>query len=412
MSTFASSFDQLALGELARFAGNATPADVEEALRPAFAKASAGTQAHGGRASLADFAALISPAASEPQYLEAMAQRSRALTLKHFGRVIRFFAPLYVSNECINICKYCGFSRDNPILRVTLTPDQVVTEARYLREQGFRHILLVAGEHPHFISNNYLRDCVARLHPEWPSISLEVGPLETEQYVPIVHAGAEGLVVYQETYDRGVYDAMHTSGPKKNFDWRLETPERAYAAGFKRLGIGALLGLAPWRQEAIALAAHAAYLLKTCWKAQLTISAPRLRPAAGEFEPLVHMTDRDFVQFICALRIAFPEVGLVLSTRESAKLRDNLVPLGITMMSAGSHTEPGGYTGQGKEELHLTKGGRMVKPSLPVIESEGEHATVQFEIADERTPAQVAARLEEMGYEAVWKDWEGALNEA
>jgi 2-iminoacetate synthase len=218
--------------------------------------------------------------------------------------------------------------------------------------------------------------------------------------------------VYQETYDKGVYDAMHVSGPKKDFGWRLETPERAYAAGFKRLGIGALLGLAPWRNEAIALAAHAGHLLKKCWMAQLTISAPRLRPAAGEFQVLAPMSDRELVQFVCAMRIAFPEVGLVLSTRESAMLRDNLVPLGITMMSAGSHTEPGGYTGQGREALHVTKGGRMIKPELPVIESEGEHATVQFEIADNRSPAEVAARLEQLGYEPVWKDWEGALNEA
>ena len=402
--SFSSEFDGLALGELSKFSQNATPAEVETAL----ARSGAG----GKRFSPADFATLISPTASQPQYLEAMARQAHDLTLQHFGRVIRFFAPLYVSNECINICKYCGFSRDNPILRVTLTVDQMATEARYLHEQGFRHILLVAGEHPHFVSENYLRDCVARLHTDWPSISLEVGPMETEQYVPIVQAGAEGLVVYQETYDRGVYDAMHVSGPKKDMPWRLDTLERGYAAGFKRLGIGALLGLAPWRNEAIALAAHAAHLLKKCWMAQLTISAPRLRPAAGEFEPLVNMGDRELVQFICALRLTFPEVGLVLSTRESAKLRDNLVPLGITMMSAGSHTEPGGYTGQGKETLHVTKGGRMVKPPLPIIESEGEHATVQFEIADVRSPAEVATRLGQMGYEAVWKDWESALNEA
>ena len=373
---------------------------MEEALR----------RAQGARLSASDFAALISPVASQPTYLEAMAQRSHELTVKHFGRVMRFFAPLYVSNECINICKYCGFSRDNPILRVTLTVEQVAAEARFLHEQGFRHILLVAGEHPHFVSDNYLRDCVARLHPDWPSISLEVGPLETEPYVPIVEAGAEGLVVYQETYDRSVYDAMHVSGPKKDFAWRLNTAERAYAAGFKRLGIGALLGLAPWRNEALALAAHAAHLLKTCWMAQLTISAPRIRPASGEFQPLVNMSDRELVQFVCALRIAFPEVGLVLSTRESPTLRDHLIPLGITLMSAGSHTEPGGYTGQGKEELHVTKGGRMLKPDAPMIESEGEHATVQFQIADERSPAEVAARLQQLRYEPVWKDWEGALN--
>ena len=390
--------DEFKIAELTGFAEKASAADVEAAL------------AEPSR-TLADFAAFISPAALQSQYLEAMAQRAHSLTIKHFGRVIRFFAPLYLSNECINICKYCGFSRDNPILRVTLSAEQVAAEARYLRDQGFRHILLVAGEHPHFVSDHYLRDCVARLHPEWPSISLEVGPMEVEQYVPIVRAGAEGLVVYQETYDRTVYDALHTSGPKKDFDWRLETAERAYDAGFKRLGIGALLGLAPWRNEAIALAAHAAHLLRKCWTAQLTISVPRLRPAAGEFDPLVNVTDRELVQLVCALRLTFPEIGIVLSTRESPKLRDSLVPLGITLMSAGSHTEPGGYTGQGREELHVTKGGRVIKPPLPVIESEGEHATVQFEIADNRSPAEVATRLEQMGYEPVWKDWEGALNE-
>jgi 2-iminoacetate synthase len=347
-----------------------------------------------------DFAELISPSAD----LEAMAQEAHELTLRYFGRTIRLFAPLYLSNECINICKYCGFSRDNPILRVTLTPEQVAAEARYLWEQGFRHILLVAGEHPHFVSGNYLRDCVARLHPDWPSISLEVGPMETEQYRPIVAAGAEGLVVYQETYDRSVYAAMHRGGPKTDFDWRWETTERAYAAGFRRLGIGALLGLADWRLEAMAVAAHVDYLLRNCWRAQITVSIPRLRPAAGEFQPPVPVRDRDLVQFVCALRLTFPEVGIVLSTREPARLRDGLIPLGVTMISAGSHTEPGGYTGQGREDLHLTKAGRR-------IDSEGEYATEQFEIADGRSPSEMATVLNAMGYEPVWKDWEGALNE-
>jgi 2-iminoacetate synthase len=349
----------------------------------------------------AEFAELISPSVD----LEGLARRAHETTLRHFGRTIRLFAPLYLSNECINICKYCGFSRDNPILRVTLTPDQVEAEARYLWEQGFRHILLVAGEHPHFVSGKYLCDCVARLHPDWPSISLEVGPMETEDYRLIVAAGAEGLVVYQETYDRSVYDAMHKSGPKTDFDWRLDTPERAYIAGFKRLGIGALLGLADWRSEAMAVAAHVDYLLRHCWRAQITVSIPRLRPAAGQFQPLVHVGDRDLVQFICALRVAFPEVGIVLSTREPAKLRNGLIPLGVTLMSAGSHTEPGGYTGQGRDDLHLTKAGRR-------IESEGEYATEQFEIADNRTPSEVAEVLNGLGYEPVWKDWERVLNEA
>src|SRR5262245_35749720 len=184
----------------------------------------------------ADFAILISPAASE--LLEPLCRRSQALTQQRFGKVIRLFAPLYLSNECVNNCQYCGFSRDNPILRVTLSVEEVMREARALKDHGFRNILLVAGEHPRFVSRNYLTDCVRALRDEFPGISLEVGPMETEDYHPMVRAGAEGLVVYQETYDRALYGELHTAGPKRDFNWRMETPERAYAAGFRRLGIG------------------------------------------------------------------------------------------------------------------------------------------------------------------------------
>jgi 2-iminoacetate synthase len=360
--------------------------------------------------SLSDFAALISPAASES--LELLGQRAHALTKRRFGKVIRLFAPLYLSNECINNCQYCGFSRDNPILRVTLSVDEVCREAGALNAQGFRNLLLVAGEHPKFVSNHYLKDCLAALHPDWPSLSLEVGPMETAEYEPLVAAGADGLVVYQETYDRTRYAEMHTSGPKRNFDWRLETAERAYAAGFRRLGIGALYGLSDWRFEALSVAAHAEYLLRNCWKAYVTISLPRLRPCAGEFQPLTHMTDRELAQLICAFRLMFPDVGLVLSTREPARLRDVLIPLGITLMSAGSHTEPGGYTGAGKEKIHHTQRGRIVELGASEWAPTNGHATNatgQFEIADDRSAQDVAALIRQLGYEPVWKDWDAAL---
>ena len=361
--------------------------------------------------SLTDFAQLISPAAGE--LLEHLGRRSQALTRQRFGKVIRLFAPLYLSNECINNCKYCGFSRDNPILRVTLSVDEVMRETRALAAQGFRNILLVAGEHPKFVSNGYMAECVAALHQEIPSVSLEVGPMETEEYRPLVAAGADGLVVYQETYDRALYDELHTSGPKKNFDWRLETPERAYAAGFRRLGIGALYGLADWRYEALSVAAHADYLLRNCWKAQLTISLPRMRPCAGEFQPLTHMSDRELVQLVCAFRLMFPDVGLVLSTREPAKLRDGLFPLGITLISAGSHTEPGGYTGAGKENIHQTVRGRIVDAGASEwatpTNGNATNATGQFNIADERSAEEVAKLIQGLGYEPVWKDWDAAL---
>ncbi len=353
---------------------------------------------------LSRFQELIAP--KTPAELEAMAQESRALTLKNFGRAMRLFAPLYLSNECINSCAYCGFSRENAILRVTLEIDEVLREARHLAAEGFRNVLLVAGEHPKFVSGGYLETCVRRLVAEIPSVSLEVGPMETEEYVPLVEAGAEGLVVYQETYDRDAYAELHVSGPKRDYDWRLACPERAYAAGFRRIGIGALFGLSPWKDEALALATHLDHLLKNCWKAHFTVSLPRLRPAAGEFQPRHLLPDREFVQLVCALRICFPQVGIVLSTRESPALRDALIPLGITMMSAGSHTEPGGYTGQGKTALHHTVRGRQIAPEHLDVDS---LATGQFETADERSPRQIAELLRNRGYEPVWKDWDHAI---
>ena len=355
--------------------------------------------------SLADFAQLISPGAAP--LLEAMARRSQAMTQQRFGKTIRLFAPLYLSNECINNCKYCGFSRDNnAILRVTLTIDQVVREARHLLEQGFRNILLVAGEHPRFVSEGYLEDCIRALRDLVPTIGIEVGPMEAPEYERMVKAGAEGLVVYHETYDRVVYEQMHTAGPKKNFDWRLACPERGYEGGFRRIGIGALFGLSDWRLEALRLAAHLEHLYKHCWKSTFTVAFPRLRPAAGGFKPMTDFPDWALVQTICAFRLTFPEVGIVLSTREPAPLRDALAPLGITMMSAGSHTEPGGYTGAGTEDLHLTVRGRRVE-----VESKEEKARAegQFGIADERTPHGVAEMLRSRGLDPVWKDWDPAI---
>jgi 2-iminoacetate synthase len=396
--SFVGEFDKLRLDELVR---------LSQATTAAAARGSLGRE----RLSLADFARLISPAGA--QWLELLGGRSQALTQQRFGRVIRLFAPLYLSNECINNCRYCGFSRDNAILRVTLSVEEVLQEARALKAHGFRNVLLVAGEHPKFISNGYLADCVRALHAEMPGISLEIGPMETEEYRPLVEAGADGLVVYQETYDRAIYAEMHTTGPKRNFDWRLETPERAYAAGFRRLGIGALYGLGDWRREALAVAAHADYLLRNCWKAQLTISLPRLRPCAGEFQPLTQMTDRELTQLVCAFRLFLPDAGLVLSTREPAKLRDGLIPLGVTMISAGSHTEPGGYTGAGREKIHHTERGRIVALAAGASEwaagGGATNATGQFDIADVRSPGEVADLIRRLGYEPVWKDWDAAL---
>jgi 2-iminoacetate synthase len=351
---------------------------------------------------ISQFVALLDP--MQDAQLAQLVQKSQTLTRRLFGRTMRLFAPLYLSSECVNNCQYCGFSRDNPILRVTLSTDEVEAEARYLVEQGFRNILLVSGEHPKLVSTDYLLDVVQRLVAFVPSVSIEVAPMEVHSYRPLVSAGAEGLVVYQETYDRAAYAAVHTAGPKRDFDWRLETPERAYAAGFRRIGIAPLFGLAEWRTEAIALAEHVEYLLKNCWRSQLTVSLPRLRPAAGGFRPRYSFSDRDLIQVLCALRTTFPQLGIVLSTRESSDFRDALMPIGVTMMSAGSRTEPGGYTGQGTHSLHLTVKGRATQTT-----GGDQKAGVQFEVEDSRSPAEVAAALRARGLEPVWKDWDAAI---
>lgn len=354
------------------------------------------------------FGRMIEP--TSDSQLEHLARESQRLTRYHFGRTMRLFAPLYLSNECVNNCKYCGFSRDNAILRTTLTVDQVVQEAKHLHELGFRNILLVAGEHPKFVSDGYLQNCLDALKSFIPTLGIEVGPMEDDQYAEIVGHGAEGLIVYQETYHRPTYTTLHTAGPKKNFDWRLDCPERAYAGGFRRIGIGALFGLAEWRHEAMALAAHLEYLYRHCWKAQFTIAFPRMRPYAGNYEyqpdPDLFLSDRALVQLVAAFRICFPQVGIVLSTREPSRLRDSLAPLGITTMSAGAKTEPGGYTGAGHDDLHLTVKGRRVEMENA---SGCERATEQFKIDDSRSPAEVATMLKQRGLDPVWKDWDEAI---
>lgn len=342
--------------------------------------------------------------------LEPLARLSQQTTRRHFGRTMRLFAPLYLSNECVNNCSYCGFSRDAGILRTTLSVEQVVREARHLHALGFRNLLLVAGEHPKFVSEGYLQDCLDALKSFIPTLAIEVGPMEDDQYAEIVAHGAEGLIVYQETYHRETYQKLHTAGPKRNFDWRLDCPERAYAGGFRRIGIGALFGLADWRNEALALCAHLEYLYKHCWKAQLTVAFPRMRPYAGNYEytpdPALFLPDKAFVRLITVFRILFPQVGIVVSTREPAALRDAIAPLGVTHMSAGARTEPGGYTGAGADDLHLTVKGRRVE----LGEKSGcEKATEQFQIHDTRSAAEVAAMLRAMNLDPVWKDWDEVL---
>jgi 2-iminoacetate synthase len=328
---------------------------------------------------LFDFAALLSPSASVR--LEHLAQESRRLTLARFGRTMHMYAPLYLSNECLTTCVYCGFARELPIARKTLSPAETMAEARELLRRGFRSILLLTGEHQRLTGVEFLEERIRLLAREVPSLAIEVQVWSQAEYRRLSEAGCEGVVVYQETYHPDTYRAVHLAGKKRNYEWRLLAPERAARAGMRRVGIGALLGLhEDWRYEAIAVAAHARFLMKRYWRTAVTVSVPRLRPSVAGYRPGEPVGDGDLAQLVCALRLYLPDAGLVVSTREAPEFRDGLFRLGITHASAGSHTEPGGYTEPGE-------------------------ATEQFQLADLRSPAEVADRLRGLGYEPVWEDW-------
>jgi 2-iminoacetate synthase len=366
--TFAEAMAVLPFDRLLDEARGATPSGVERALAaPPLER------------TLMDFAALLSPAASDR--LEELAQASRGLTLARFGRTMHMYAPLYLSNECLTTCAYCGFARELPIARKTLSPEETLEEARELLRRGFRSILLLTGEHQRLTGVEFLEERIRLLAGEVPSISIEVQVWSEDEYRRLAEAGCDGVVIYQETYHPETYRRVHLAGKKRQYEWRLLGPERAARAGMRRVGIGALLGLHDdWRYEAIATAAHARFLMKRYWRTQVTVSVPRLRPSAAGYQPQDPVADRDLVQLVCALRLLLPDAGLVISAREAPAFRDGLFRIGITHTSAGSHTEPGGYT----------------KP---------KEATEQFDVADLRSPAEVAGRLRELGYEPVWEDW-------
>lgn len=334
------------------------------------------------RRELEDFMALISPAAAP--YLEQMARLSHQLTLKRFGRVIQMYAPLYLSNECQNICTYCGFSYDNKLPRRTLTDAEILEETAAVKQLGYNHILLVTGEANQTVGVSYLKKAIKLVEPHFSNVAMEVQPLDQAEYEEIIPMGLNTVLVYQETYHREDYKKHHPKGKKSNFNYRLETPDRLGKAGIHKIGLGVLIGLEDWRTDSFFTALHLAYLERTYWKTKYSISFPRLRPHAGGLQPKVEMNDRELVQLICAWRIFNEEVELSMSTRESEKFRNNIIKLGITSMSAGSKTNPGGYA---------------VEPQ----------SLEQFEIDDTRSPQQIAQMLREQGYEPVWKDWDAAL---
>lgn len=342
-----------------------TPADVELALSRS-------------RRTPEDFMALVSPAAAP--YLEQMAQLSRQLTQKRFGRTMQLYAPVYLSNECQNICTYCGFSYDNPLRRRTLTGTEILREIAAVRELGYEHVLLVTGEANQTVGMDYFRKALPLFRQHFAQVSMEVQPMEQEDYEQLIPLGLHSVLVYQETYHEEDYRKHHPKGKKSRFGYRLQTPDRLGLAGIHKIGLGVLIGLEDWRTDSFFTALHLDYLQRTYWQTRYSISFPRLRPFSGGLAPKVDMSDRELVQLICAYRLFSEEVELSLSTRENRHFRDHLVQLGITTMSAGSKTNPGGYS---------------VDPQ----------SLEQFEISDERTAAEVAGMIRGQGYEPVWKDW-------
>ena len=373
--TFVDRFKQLNWDDIGMSIFSKTAADVERALSKP-------------KRDLEDFKALISPAA-EP-YLEQMAQQSLALTRKRFGNTMSLYIPLYLSNLCANACTYCGFSMENRIKRRTLTLDEIDAESAAIKKMKFDSVLLVTGEHETKVGMNYFRQVLPNIKKQFNYLAMEVQPLDQHDYAELKSLGLDAVMVYQETYQPRTYAEHHLRGNKMDFEYRLETPDRLAKAGIDKIGIGALIGLEDWRTDCFFVAAHLDYLERTYWQTRYSISFPRLRPCEGGdgnggLQPKSVMNDKQLVQLICAYRLLNPEVELSLSTRESATFRDNVLPLGITSMSAASKTQPGGYA-SGEEELE------------------------QFEISDERSAADVESMIRQRGFDPVWRDWHSAYS--
>jgi 2-iminoacetate synthase len=365
-------FDQYDWQDVSRSIYAKTASDVVDAL-------------HKENRNLEDFKALISPAAKP--YLEQMAKLSQEITQKRFGKTIQLYIPLYLSNECQNICTYCGFSFNNKIKRKTLTDAEILQEVRVIKTMGYEHVLLVTGEASMTVGVAYLENALKLIRPHFSHIAIEVQPLDEGDYITLIGEGLNTVLVYQETYHQDDYKIHHPKGKKSNFNYRLQTPDRLGKAGINKIGLGVLIGLEDWRTDSFFTALHLDHLEKKYWQTRYSISFPRLRPFSGGLTPKVEMSDKELVQLICAFRIMNEAVELSLSTREGEKFRDHVIKLGITSMSAGSKTNPGGYA---------------VDPQ----------SLEQFEISDERTPKEVAEIIRRQGYEPVWKDWDHVLQKS
>jgi 2-iminoacetate synthase len=310
-----------------------------------------------------------------------MARRAHTLTLAQFGRTIVLYTPLYLSNHCTNGCLYCSFNHKNRIGRRQLTLDEVEDEARTIAASGLKHILILTGDAPAIASVDYIANCCRVLDRHFTSIGIEVYALTEAEYRYLIEAGVDSLTLYQETYNETLYDRLHPTGPKRDYGFRMDAPERACRAAMRSVNVGALLGLDDWRRDAFFTGLHARYLQDRYPETEIGVSLPRIRPHVGGFQPACTVADKHIVQIMTAFRLFMPRVGIAISTRERAPFRDRLLPLGVTRMSAGSCTAVGGHT-------------------------DGDNATGQFEISDERSVPEMVAMLRRSGWQPVFKDWQ------
>ena len=331
-----------------------------------------------------EFAMLISRAATP--YIEQMARLSRKFTQERFGKTISLYIPMYVSNACTNKCVYCGFNHDNPFTRTTLTQAQIAEECKAIRKLGpFENLLIVAGEYPTLCGIDYLEETLHTVRPYFHNLTIEVQPMRSADYYRLTKSGLNGVVCFQETYHREAYKSYHPRGMKSHFDWRLNGFDRMGEAGVHKIGMGALLGLEDWRGDAVMLARHLRYLQQRYWRSRYSVNFPRMRPSESGFQPKSIISDKGLAQLTFAFRLFDHDADISFSTREAPEYRDRIMTLGVTSMSAGSQTEPGGYC------------------STP-------EALEQFEVSDERTPREVEAAIRAQGYDPVWKDWDAVFD--
>ncbi|MFI3272980.1 MAG: 2-iminoacetate synthase ThiH [Pseudomonadota bacterium] len=366
------------------------------------------------RPSEADLMAFLSPAALP--FLEEMVAKAQGLALRHFGRTVQLFTPLYLANHCTNQCRYCGFNARNDIERVQLTAAQIEQEGKAIASSGLRQLLLLTGDAPRVSTVRYIADAARILRPYFPSIGVEVYSMDTDEYAELVAAGVESFTMFQETYNPELYAYLHPAGPKRNFAYRLDAPERACQGGMRSIGLGALLGLDEWRRDAFFTVMHGSWLLHHYPATDISFSVPRMRPHTGEFQPKTVVSDRELVQIIAAYRLYLPMAGITVSSRESAFLRDNLIGLGVTRMSAGVSTAVGGHAAAKQSDLDANAatmaGNEDACTSVQVSEIIEDSSAVaeagpsQFEISDDRSVDEMVAVIQSRGYQPIFKDWE------